>query len=152
MYEKLQSEATSLNVDVQEKVLKGRIKGLYGNNVIWINKRIETQIEKACVLAEELGHHHMTVGDILDQSNLNNVKQEKLARNWAYKKLTSPELFVKAYKEGCRTKFEIAENLHITEKFLEECLHYYRAKYGEYIKVNDSTYLMLSPLGVYERL
>ena len=35
---------------------------------------IET--EKACVLAEELGHHYTTVGDIIDQKESENRKQE----------------------------------------------------------------------------
>lgn len=152
MYERLQNEATLLNIEVEERMLKSRIKGLYGESVIWINKGIKTQREKACVLAEELGHHHTTVGDIIDQSKIANVKQEKLARNWAYKKLTPPGVFVQAYKEGCRTKYEIAEHLNVTEEFLEDSLKYYRAKYGTCVKVDDFTFLMLDPLGVYERL
>lgn len=152
MYERLQSEALSLNIEVQEQFMRGRIKGLYGDKVIWINKRIETQIEKACILAEELGHHHMTVGDILDQSKVENVKQEKLARKWAYKKLASPDKFVQAYKAGCRSKYEIAEYLNVTEEFIESTVKHYREKYGSEVKIDDLTYLMLDPLGVYESL
>ncbi|GAA5416232.1 hypothetical protein Pryu01_01264 [Paraliobacillus ryukyuensis] len=150
MYECLQLEAAKLHIDVQEHHMKGKIKGLYSDNVIWINKRIKTQTEKACVLAEELGHHHMTVGDILDQSKIFNVKQEKLARKWAHQKLTPPELFIKAYKNGCRSRYEIAEYLNVTEEFLKESIKYFREKYGREIKIDDFTYLMLDPLGVYE--
>jgi hypothetical protein len=152
MYERLQSEAAALNINVEEQLMKGRIKGLYGKNVIWINKKIESKIEKACILAEELGHHHLTVGDILDQSKIANVKQEKLARKWAYMKLASPGLIISAYKSGCRTRFDIADYLNITEDFLEDAIKHYRSKHGMYVQVDDYTYLMLDPLAVFEKV
>lgn len=150
MYERLQSEAAALGVEVQERVLMKRIKGLYGDNVIWINKDIETTIEKACVLAEELGHHHMTAGDIINQSKIENVKQEKLARNWAYNNLVTFESLIKAFKAGCRSRFEISEMLDITEDFLEESLKFYHEKYGNKVRADDNHVLFFSPLAIYE--
>ncbi|SEQ22392.1 protein of unknown function [Virgibacillus subterraneus] len=152
MYERLQSEATSLNIEVLEKRMKKRIKGLYGDDVIFINKEIETTIEKACVLAEEIGHHHTTVGDILDLTKLSNVKQEKLARNWAFRKLIPLNSLLKCFIHGCKSRFEIAENLNVTETFLEECLEHYREKYGKAVKVDKNHILYLEPLAVYETL
>ena len=86
-YEGLLKEAVSLGVYVLEKPLKGRIKGLYSDNVILISKNLTSDIEKYCVLAEELGHHHTTDGDILDQTSVDNRKQELRARSWAYNEL-----------------------------------------------------------------
>ena len=45
-----------------------RIKGLYCDGTIAISTDMKTDAEKACVLAEELGHHYTTYGNILDQS------------------------------------------------------------------------------------
>lgn len=45
-----------------------------------------TQTEKSCVLAEEIGRRYTTIGDILDQNDMNNRKQELRARLWAYNK------------------------------------------------------------------
>ena len=62
-YEALLDEAQQDGLIVKEKPLiynNGRIKG----KRIAIRKDIETNTEKACVLAEELGHHHTSVGDI----------------------------------------------------------------------------------------
>lgn len=42
------------------------LSGLYFNGNIAIEKKL-TQTQKTCVLAEELGHHYTTVGNILDQ-------------------------------------------------------------------------------------
>lgn len=61
-YEELLIEADSNNLITKEKDLlanKGRIKG----NRIAIKKNL-MQKEKACVLAEELGHFYTTAGDI----------------------------------------------------------------------------------------
>ena len=80
-YEALLVEADKDGLIVKEKPLQynnGRVKG----NRIAIRKDIETSAEKACVLAEELGHHHTTVGNILDMSDAGNRKQERQARLW----------------------------------------------------------------------
>ena len=65
-YEELLVEAENNNLIVKEKPLpisKGRIKG----NRVAIRKGM-TELEKACVLAEELGHHYTAVGDIITKS------------------------------------------------------------------------------------
>lgn len=70
-YEKLIAECDELVIE--ERPMKS--SGLYSDGCIWINKNMTTT-EKRCVLAEELGHHYTTVGDILDQSDIGNRKQE----------------------------------------------------------------------------
>lgn len=152
MYEVLLSEATSLDIDVQERTMTNNIKGLYGDKVIWINKNIDSTAEKICVLAEEIGHFHTTYGDILDQSKVLNIKQEKLARAWAYRRLVPLESLVSALKKGFSTRYEFAESLNVTEQFLEECINYYQSKYGIWVKVDDKHTLRLNPLTLYENL
>jgi len=149
-YESLTREAYQNNIDIYEKPLKPRVKGLYSDNIIWINKHIETKAEKICVLAEELGHYHTSFGNILDQSKINNRKQEKMARRWAWNKLITPKKLILAFKDGCRSKHEIAEYLNITEPFLEEGIIFYREKYGTQMQVDNNYILYLDPLAVYE--
>lgn len=93
----------------------------------------DKQVWKKDVLAEELGHHFTTVGNIIDQTNLNNIKQEKTARQWAYSKVLPLSCFVEAYKYGCSNPFEVAEFLNVTESFLQEALERYIEKYGDNI-------------------
>jgi hypothetical protein len=76
MYETLLQEAHEEEIEVVCIPLHGKLKGLYSCNVIAINSNTATEAEKACILAEELGHYHTTVGDILDQSKTQNRKQE----------------------------------------------------------------------------
>ena len=128
-YEILLSEASENGLIVKEKPLKynnGRIKG----SRVAIRQDLATSVEKACVLAEDLGHHYTTYGNILDQSDASNRKQELRARAWAYNKQIGLLGLIRAYEHGCRNRFEIAEYLEVTEEVLEECLIFYQNKYG----------------------
>ncbi|MEK5390171.1 ImmA/IrrE family metallo-endopeptidase [Margalitia sp. FSL K6-0131] len=147
MYEALLSECNNLDIYVQEEYIKGAIKGLYSDNVIWINKKIKNTIEKACILAEELGHHFTSGGDILDQNTIINRKQELKARSWAYEKLIPLRKIVQAQKDGVKNRFELAEYLGVTEDFLQHALDRYKEKYGIYTFV-DGKRLELDPLNV----
>lgn len=146
-YNDLLIEADNNCLITKEKPLranKGRIKG---NRIAIKEDMIET--EKKCVLAEELGHHYTTVGDIMDQTDASNRKQERRARIWAYHKLLSLNDLIDSYKCGCRNRFEIAEHLEVTEEFLMECILYYKEKYGVYT-TRDNYMICFEPLGMLE--
>jgi len=67
LYQMLINEASMQNVEVYEKPMGPRIRGLYGDNIIWLNRGLPKYTDKVCVLAEEIGHHYTSTGDILDQ-------------------------------------------------------------------------------------
>ena len=117
LYEELLTETTTNNLIVKEKDLQGR-DGLIKENRIAIRTDL-TNTQKSCVLAEELGHYHMNVGNILDLTDPNNVKQEYLGRMWGYNRLIGLMGIIKAYEAGCQTKYEIAQELGILDKVLE---------------------------------
>ena len=144
-YNDLLIEADNNLLITKEKPLranKGRIKG----NRIAIKKDM-TELEKKCVLAEELGHHYTSVGNILDQTDTSNRKQERRARVWAYCKLLSLDDLIDSYKCGCANRYEIADHLNVTEEFLIDCLAYYREKYGLYTK-HKNYVVYFDPLGI----
>jgi hypothetical protein len=101
-------------------------------------------------LAEELGHHYTTAGDILDQSQLNNRKQEKRARRWGYQKLVPLVKLVQAYKEGANNRFELADFLGVTEDFLEDAIKQYKEKYGTFHRIDDKYCICFDPLWILE--
>lgn len=83
----LENEAYEEGIDiVHYNFDSDQIKGLYMDGVIALNQKLETTREKTCILAEELGHHETSFGNILDQTVTANRKQEYKARIWAYKK------------------------------------------------------------------
>ena len=128
-YEEMQILHDDLNIVEMDLSEVSGLKGLYVNGHIAINAKM-SDIEKACVLAEELGHHYTSVGNILDMTSAANRKQERQARLWAYNKQIGLIGLVRAFEHGCQNRFEIAEYLEVTEEFLEECIECYRNKYG----------------------
>lgn len=131
-YEKLLTDADKENIIVTDRFdLSGtRLKGLYCDGTIALNKEMHIESEKTCVLAEELGHHATSSGNILDQSSTSNRKQELIARMWAYNRLVGLDGILDCYKAGCHTLYDMAEHLGVTEGFLSEALSCYKNKYG----------------------
>lgn len=146
-YEALLKESDSLGLIVKEKSLKyndGRIKG----HKIAIRKDINTTVEKACVLSEELGHYYTSNGNILSQNITENRKQEYKARLVAYNKMIGLTGIIKAYMHGCHTQYEIADYLGVTEPFLQDALNTYKAKYGIFATVDNHVIIFEPTLAV----
>lgn len=116
-------------IEIHEIELPHRIKGLYYDKSIAINKRLETNKERKCVLAEELGHYFTSIGDILNLKVESNRKQEIRARNWAIQKLVPFEELVLAFNEGYTNVYELAEYFDVTEDFMKESILFYQRKY-----------------------
>lgn len=150
-YEALLDEAHQEGLIVKEKPLKynnGRIKG----KRIAIRQDIKTNIEKTCILAEELGHHHTSVGNILDMNDVRNRKQERQARLWGYNKLIGLTGIISAFRAGCQSSHEIAEKLDVTEEYLQECIDCYRNKYGVCTEVDNYIIYFIPNLAVMEKV
>lgn len=116
-YEALLNDADAEGLNIKERPFRtydGRIKG----KDIYLRKNMDST-EKACVLAEELGHHYTSVGDILDMTDIGNRKQERQARLWGYNKLIGLSGLIKAYEAGCQDKYEVAEFLGVTDEYLQ---------------------------------
>lgn len=129
-FEELASSIYAEDVTIHNMNFSSRIRGLYCDGAVAINNNIDTETERTCVLAEELGHHHTSSGVILDLSSTANRKQEQTARLWAYDRLIGLHGIVSGYKAGCRSRYELADYLGVTEEFLQEALLAYHAKYG----------------------
>lgn len=136
-YEKLLMEAENDGLKIKEKELDYGFKGLYKDGRIIIDENICSSIEKRCILAEELGHHYTSYGNVLDQTKVSNAKQEKRARNWGYEKLVGIIDLINAFNYGIRTKYEMSEYLNITEEFLDEAIQHYKEKYGVFFEIDE---------------
>lgn len=150
-YETLLDEASNSGLIVKEKPLyssDGRIKG----NRIAIRQDITTTTEKSCVLAEELGHHYTSIGNIIDLSDVQNRKQERQARLWAYNKQIGLYGLIRAFQHGCTSLHEIAEYLEVTEQFLHEAIECYRNKHGICTAVDNYVIYFIPNLTIGERL
>lgn len=119
-YEELIGEYEQLIIE--ERPMEN--EGLYADGCVWINKNMSAN-KKACILAEEIGHYETTSGDILDQTDTGNRKQELIARKWAYEKLIPVEAIQTAINNGYTEIWNIAEFLEVDEAFLKDALQYY---------------------------
>lgn len=149
-YEDLLIESEKENLIVKEKDIPGFGGRIYQNRIA-IHKQLSTQTEKACILAEELGHHYTSTGDILDQSDPAARKQEFHARLWGYNKMVGLHGIVSAYRNHCRNLSEMADYLDVTEPFLADCLESYRQKYGCYVELDNYVIMFEPVLAVVER-
>ena len=128
-YEQLLTVADRDGLLVKEQPLQVHDSLISGKRIA-IRKGIQTQTEKSCVLAEEIGHYRTSTGDILDQSKTENRKQELHARIWAYNELIGLKGIIRCYEHRCHSFSEMAEHLDVTEEFLSDALKYYRKKFG----------------------
>lgn len=149
-YDALLDEANAEGISIKERPFKtydGRLKG----RDIYLRKDMNTT-EKTCVLAEEMGHHYTTVGNILDMESIQNRKQERQARFHGYNRLIGLAGLIEAYEHGCQNRYEIAEFLEVTDEFLEDCINCYQDKYGEYKTVDNYTIYFIPNLMIFKKI
>lgn len=143
-YEDLLNQANKEGAEVHEIDFQTTKKyGRCVNDHIFINRNM-TFIEKKEILAEELAHHRKTVGDITDQSKIENRRQELIARRESYKMLVEPVDIINAMKYGAKDIFEMAEYMNITVETLRDILEDLKKRYGLGIQVGNY-YLQLEP-------
>ncbi len=145
-YEQLLTAADQEGLLVKEQPLTEH-DGLIRGSHIAIRKDIETQAEKSCVLAEEIGHYRTSSGNILDQNKEESRKQEYRARLYGYNLKIGLTGLISAYEAGCGNLCEMAEYLDATEEYLKEAIDCYKSKYGLCTSI-DNHIIYFEPLAV----
>ena len=150
-YEELLQDADDEQVHVHESVdLNGdstgekRLNGLYVDGHIALDSQLKTTAEKTSILAEEMGHHFTSVGDITDLKNVNSRQQELDARLWGYNRLIGLRGIIRAFEHHCQNRYEMAD-------YLEEALACYRSKYGVYTVVDNYAIYFIPNIAVARR-
>lgn len=96
---------------------------------IYLNTEIENEIEKKCVLAEEIGHYikGISITNLNDTDNTNlslRSRNEFRAKKWAIQKLIPLNKF-KRFISRNLSKYEIADELNVTVDFVEKAYELY---------------------------
>ncbi|MTV23766.1 ImmA/IrrE family metallo-endopeptidase [Staphylococcus delphini] len=145
-YEELLMEC-EIEVKETNRLPKG-FDGWYQNGKIFIRPTLPER-EKLQTLHEEIAHHKLTYGNILDQKNFNNRKFENYARRYSYETSMPLSGIVEAFKQGVRNLYELANFFEITEGYALYCIEHYKKKYGLNTLIGD--YLIeFEPLRVFE--
>ena len=127
-YDELVSKYKDLNI-IETDMLPSFQSGMYFNNKIYINSN-RSEAVKLETLAEELAHHKLTYGNILDQSQFNNRKFEGYARKYAMEQLITLDGIIDSFKHGCHNLYTMANFFEVSEGFVQDCIAHYKCKYG----------------------
>ena len=129
--EELCNEAGGLGIDVHEREIPvpgmsaAYIKTETGEHIVI--RQDGTQAERACWLAEELGHHYTGVDRRLHYTAVDDWRAEAKARKWAHDRLLSPEA-IRTAARNTDDIYEIAFILNVSVEFLRESIDWYMAR------------------------
>jgi len=129
-----------------------QLKGLYADNTIALNEALCSSMDKTCILAEELGHHFTSVGNIIHLKDVRCQKQERKARMWAYDRQIGLRGLIRAYEANCADCHDMADFLEVTPTFLEEALEAYRERYGVFTELDSYLLIFIPALYIVKRL
>ncbi len=124
------------------------MSGFYMNGEIFINSNRPTTI-KLETLAEELAHHEITYGNILDDKDIQNRKYELKARRLACEILIPLNELINAFLQGIHNLYELADFFEVTESFVLQSIEHYKKKYG-YSTRYGKYVIQFEPLRVFE--
>ena len=129
--EELEEEASSLSIevidtDIQIEGMNAAYLNLSGIARIFLQKS-GTMRERACWIAEELGHHHTGPKQVLSYRSVEDWRAEARARRWAHMRLLTPDAIYTA-AQNTDDIYEIAEALNVSEEFLRESIDDFQSK------------------------
>lgn len=146
LYEKMLIEHDYIEVR-ETDVMPNDLHGLWLGDLILIKRNL-SETRKAEVLYEELAHHKLTYGNILDQSKDINRKFENYARRHGYEAALPLRIIVEAHNYGVSSLYELADYVQLSEKYIVEILEHYKNKYG--IGTNYANYaITFEPLRIF---
>lgn len=122
--------------------------GSYINGEIFIKNNL-SNTKKAEVLFEELAHHKLTWGNILNQEDFNNRKFENYAKRAGFQAALPLRIIVEAYQYGTSNLYELAQYTQLSEEYIIKAIEHYKMKYG--LDVYYKGYVIkFEPLQVFE--
>lgn len=144
--EKLQSIIPEVSVSYDHFMPRG-LSGFYEPNRIRLNSNND-YYKNVEVLAEEIGHHFTSYGDISDYRKVESMKQEHRARRFAIKLVMPLEKLIECYEMNFwGDKYEMCTHLEITPEFFDSAVKDYVKKFGQYVKY-DGYKIYFEPLEI----
>ena len=130
-FEELENEASILGIEVIDieipiAEMNAAYLNLSGSERIFL-RNTGTVCERACWIAEELGHHHTGHNLVLQYRTADDWRAEARARRWAHMRLLTPDAIYTAAR-NTDDIYEIAEALNVSEEFLRESIDDFQAK------------------------
>ena len=146
-YEQLLAENEHIKIKDTHSLPDG-YSGFYKDGIILIDKDL-SETRKAEVLYEELAHHKLTYGNILDQSKWINRKFENYAKRHGYEAALPLRIIVEAHHYGVSSLYELAQYVQLSEEHVLEILKHYKQKHGLTTRYGKYV-IQFEPLRVFE--
>ncbi|MEX6262161.1 ImmA/IrrE family metallo-endopeptidase [Staphylococcus haemolyticus] len=147
LYEKMLIEHDYIEVR-ETDVMPNDLHGLWLGDLILIKRNL-SETRKAEVLYEELAHHKLTYGNILDQSKWINRKFENYAKRHGYEAALPLRIIVEAHHYGVSNLYELAQYVQLSEEHVLEILKHYKQKHGLTTRYGKYV-IQFEPLRVFE--
>lgn len=99
---------------------------------IGIRKSIANNSKRlVSTLAEELGHHFTSYGDLTAEcfvysEKIQRSKQERIARKWATEFIMPYDKLIKAIEKGCRSIHDLSDYFNVTPVFVLDRFYFLR--------------------------
>ena len=136
-------------IEIKETdVMPDNLSGVWLDDLILINSNLP-ETRKTEVLYEELAHHKLTYGNILDQSKDINRKFENYARRHGFEAALPLRIIVEAHNYGVSNLYELAQYVQLSEEYVLEILEHYKQKHGIGTHYGDYS-ITFEPLRVYK--
>ncbi|MCE5580708.1 ImmA/IrrE family metallo-endopeptidase [Staphylococcus pseudintermedius] len=148
-YEDLLIENENIDV-IETSSLPYFQSGLYYEGTIYIKENM-SGYKKHETLAEEIAHHKITYGNILDQSDMLNRKFELKARRLANESVITLQGLINAFNYGVQNIYDLALYFEVTKDFVLDTIQHYKQKYG--LRTRYGNYIIeFEPLIIYKDL
>lgn len=147
LYEKMLIEHDYIEVR-ETDVMPNDLHGLWLGDLILIKRNL-SETRKVEVLYEELAHHKLTYGNILDQSKWINRKFENYAKRHGYEAALPLRIIVEAHHYGVSNLYELAQYVQLSEEHVLEILKHYKQKHGLTTRYGKYV-IQFEPLRVFE--
>ena len=147
LYEKMLIEHDYIEIR-ETDVMPNDLHGLWLGDLILIKRNL-SETRKAEVLYEELAHHKLTYGNILDQSKWINRKFENYAKRHGYEAALPLRIIVEAHHYGVSNLYELAQYVQLSEEHVLEILKHYKQKHGLTTRYGKYV-IQFEPLRVFE--
>lgn len=142
-YEELEQLAASCSIKIHLGILRedDALDGYYialrdGSCLILINRH-RPLAQRTAALAEELGHHFKSIGDLRDLRDIAAAKSERLAHDWSIESLLPMPALESQLQQGNGTVWELAEACDLPAEFIREAAAYHSRKQPRRITVKD---------------
>lgn len=150
LYEKLENLIPGMKITYMN--MPDKLKGLTCRDEIYLNTNLINYYHTTPILAEEVAHYLTSNGDITDYKDINNMKQEVVARRYAHKLIIPLHKLIECYELGLWGDiYEMCMHLEIDRSYFKKVIEEYKKIYGAEVKYRDYI-IQFEPLNIFKEV